>query len=415
VATRAARGPGTLSRLSSPGLPGSSTEWATAARPEDELLLACARTRMDPPTVSRLHALLHGELDWEYILRTARWHGILPLVHRHLRRAEPGLCPAAVLERLEKAFERTQRRNLFLALQLCAILKRFTAHGIPAIPYRGPVLAMAAYGHVAYREFSDLDILVNKRDVLRAKEVLLAEGFLPNVALSESQERSLVESQHAYSMVRPDRSAMVELHWEISPRHVSLLLEPGRLWERLEPVTIAGTTVMTLAAQVLLPSLCEHGAKHVWERLVWICDIAELTQARPDLDWARMVAEARQASSERMLTLGLRVAADLLGAPMPEPVRHRAEGDAVIPALSATVRARLFRDDRRPSGLLEQARFHLRVRERWRDRIRYCWLAMMTLTVADWEERKLPRALSFLHYPLRLVRLAAGAYEHHHH
>jgi Uncharacterised nucleotidyltransferase len=370
---------------------------------------------MDPPTVSHLHALLRGELDWEYILRTARWHGILPLVYRHLQGMEPGLFPAGVPERLKESFEKTQRRNLYLTLQLCAILNRFTAHGIPAIPYRGPVLAMAAYGHVGYREFSDLDILVNKRDVLRAKEILLAEGFLPNVPLSESQERSLVESQHAYSMVRPDRSAMVELHWEISPRHVSLLLEPARLWERLEPVTLAGTTVMTLAPEVLLPSLCEHGAKHMWERLVWICDIAELTQARPDLDWARMVAEARQVASERMLALGLRVAADLLGAPMPEPVRRRAEVDAVIPGLSATVRARLFRNDHRPSGLLEQARFHLRVRERWRDRIRYCWLAMMTLTVADWEERRLPRALSFLHYPLRLVRLAAGAYEHHHH
>ncbi len=395
----------------SPGTPAGPT----SSRPEGELLLACARTRMDPPTAERLRGLLDRELDWEYILRTARWHGVLPLVHWHLKGVEPGLLPAGVPERLRESFEKTQRRNLFLALQLCSILKRFTAEGIPAIPYRGPALAMTAYGHVGLRDFSDLDILVNKQEVLRAKDVLVAEGFRPNVALSQSQEQALVESQHAYSLVRPDRSAMVELHWEISPRHVSLLLEPKRLWERLEPVTIAGTTVTTLAPEVLLPSLCEHGAKHMWERLIWICDIAELTRARPGLDWARMVAEARQAASERMLALGLRVAADLLGAPMPGPVRRRAEVDAVVPTLAAAVRARLFRDDGRPSGLLEQARFQLRVRERWRHRVRYCWLAMTTLTVEDWAARRLPRALSFLHYPLRLFRLAAGAYEHHHH
>ncbi len=395
--------------------PSAAAGSAAAFRPEGELLLACARTRMDPATAGRLRALLERELDWGYVLRTARWHGVLPLVHWHLREMEPGLLPAGVRERLKDSFEKTQRRNLFLALQVCAILKRFAAHGIPAIPYKGPTLAMAAYGRVGFREFSDLDILVNKQDVLRAKEILVAEGFRPGSALTEPQERALVESQHAYWLVRDDRTVTVELHWEISPRHVSLLLEPERLWERLQPVTIAGTTVLTLAPEVLLPSLCEHGAKHMWERLAWICDIAELTRAGPDLDWVRIVGEARRTASERMLALGLHLATDLLGAPMPEAVRRRAETDAAIPALAAQVRARLFRSDGRPTGLLEQARFHLRVRERWRHRIRYCWLATTTLTVADWEQRRLPRALSFLYYPIRLMRLLGGAYEHHHH
>jgi Uncharacterised nucleotidyltransferase len=393
--------------------PGATARSA-GIRPEGELLLACARTRMDPATGGRLRALLGRELDWDYVLHTARWHGVLPLVHWHLRELEPRLLPAGVPERLKDAFDATQRRNLFLALQLSATLKRFAAHDIPAIPYRGPALAVAAYGRLGLREFADLDILVNKQDVLRAKELLVAEGFRPGVALSEPQERALVESQHAYSLVRPDRSVMVELHWEISPRHVSLLLEPGRLWERLDPVTIAGTRVLTLAPEVLLPSLCEHGAKHTWERLAWICDIAELAQARPDLDWARMAREARRSSSERMLALGVRLATDLLGAPMPEALRQRADTDPVIAALAAQVRARLFRNRARPTGLLEQARFHLRLRERWPHRIRYCWLALTTLTVADWEERRLPRGLSFLYYPIRLIRLAGGAHEHHH-
>jgi hypothetical protein len=370
---------------------------------------------MDPATGGKLRALLARELDWDYVLNTARWHGVLPLVHWHLRELPPRLLPAGVPERLKDAFDAVQRRNLFRALQLSAILKRFAAHDIPAIPYRGPALAVAAYGRLGLREFADLDILVNKQDVLRAKELLVAEGFRPGVALSEPQERALVESQHAYSLALPDRSAIVELHWEISPRHVSLHLEPGRLWQGLDPVAIAGARVLTLAPEVLLPSLCEHGAKHTWERLAWICDIAELAQARPDLDWARMAREARRSSSERMLALGVRLATDLLGAPMPEPLRHRADTDPVIAALAAQVRARLFRSRARPTGLLEQARFHLRLRERWLHRIRYCWLALTTLTVADWEERRLPPALSFLYYPIRLIRLAGGAHEHHHH
>jgi hypothetical protein len=386
-----------------------------AFRPEGQLLLACARTRMDPATAGRLRCLLERPLDWDRVVRTAQGHGVLPLVHWHLREVEPGLVPDAVRQRLAEAFQKTQRRNLFLALQLGAILSRFAAHGIPAVPYKGPTLAIAAYGGLGFREFSDLDILVNKQDVLRAKEVLVADGFCPTAVLTAAQERALVDSQHAYLLSRPDRSAMVELHWEISPRHVSLLLEPERLWERLQPVTVAGRTVLTLAPEILLPSLCEHGAKHIWERLGWICDVAELIRARPDLDWARITGDARRAGSERMLALGLRLATDLLGAPMPEPVRERAETDAVISRLAARVSARLFREPARPAGLLEQARFHLRIRERWRHRARYCWLALTTLTVEDWQRRRLPHALSFLYYPMRFWRLLSGAYEHHHH
>jgi hypothetical protein len=358
--------------------------------------------------------LLERPLDWDYVLNAGRWHGVLPLVHHQLRDAPPRLVPAAVGEQLRASAERTQRRNLFLSLQLCAILKRLAARGIPAIPYKGPTLAMAAYGRVGFREFADLDLLVRKADVLRAKDVLVTEGYEPSARLTARQERSLVESQHPYSLVRGDRAVHVELHWEISPRHVSLPPDPERFWQRLWPVTLAGTTVHTLAPEVLLPSLCEHGTKHMWERVGWICDIAELTGAIPDVDWAQIGAEARRSGSERMVALGLRLASDLLGAPMPEAMRVRAEMDPRIGALAAQVRANLFRDRAHRPGFLEQAHFHLRVREGWHQRLRYCWLAITTLTVADWEQR-LPRGLSFLYYPIRLLRLASGAHELRHH
>ncbi|HMH52781.1 MAG TPA: nucleotidyltransferase family protein [Candidatus Acidoferrum sp.] len=369
---------------------------------------------MDAVTTARLQGLLERPLDWEYILTVGRWHGVLPLVHRHLLEAPPSLVPQVVGERLRLGFEQTQRRNLYLSLHLGAILKRFAAEGIAAIPYKGPTLAVMAYGRLGLREFLDLDILVKKDDVLRAKDVLVAEGYRPVSRLRKAEERALVESQHAYVLDRPD-GIVVELHWEISPRYVSRSPEPERFWERLSPVVLTGTTVHTLPPEVLLPSLCEHGAKHIWGRLAWICDIGELVQARPDLDWPRIVSEARRTGSERMLALGLRLANDLLGAPMPEAVRRYAETDAAILLLVSEVRMALFRNRSGLPGLLEQARFHLRVHEQWRQRLRYCWLALTTVTVEDLEQRPLPRALSFLHYPMRLIRLAGGAFRHRHH
>jgi hypothetical protein len=383
-------------------------------RPEEELILACARTRMDPAMADRLRSLLGPTLDWAYVLSVGQRHGVLPLVHWHLKEVPAPLVPVAVRERLKLSFELTGRRNLYLSLQLRAILKRFADHGIPATPYKGPTLALMAYGRLDFREFGDLDIMVKKDDVLRAKEVLVAAGYRSASQLTEAQERALVASQHAYSLMGEDGTVTVELHWEISPRHVSVAPQAERLWERLSPMALAGAIVYTLPPDTLLPSLCEHGSKHIWERLSWICDIGELVRARPELNWPQIMSEARRTGSERTLRLGLRLASDLLGAPMPEAVRHWVETDPTIAELVNQVRARLFRDHDRRTGLLEQAQFHLLVRQRWRQRIRYCWLALTTVTVADWDRQRLPRILSFLYYPMRFIRLAAGAYTHRH-
>ncbi len=61
--------------------------------------------------------------------------------------------------------------------ELQRILDIFKSHGITAIPYKGPVLAIQAYGNLAFREFGDLDIFIQKQDFLKVKELLLDNGY----------------------------------------------------------------------------------------------------------------------------------------------------------------------------------------------------------------------------------------------
>src|SRR5207244_1068830 len=124
---------------------------------------------------------------------------------------------------------------------------------------------------------------------------------------------------------------------------------------------LGGTLVRTLSAEHLLLVLCAHGAKHCWERLGWICDVAELLRRTPALDLSGMLAQARSLGVERIMLLGLRLAAELLDVPLPEDVACRARDDRVVGALAAQVRATLFR--RMPTGSShswESRLFHLR-------------------------------------------------------
>src|SRR2546422_23408 len=89
--------------------------------PESELLLCCARTRPDDGTAERIRALMFEPLNWDSLLRTARPHGMLPLLHRHLS-ASPENVPAPVLAALSDGFQVSIRQSLRLVGEMLRLL-----------------------------------------------------------------------------------------------------------------------------------------------------------------------------------------------------------------------------------------------------------------------------------------------------
>jgi ATP-binding cassette subfamily C protein len=115
----------------------------------------------------------------------------------------------------------------------------------------------------------------------------------------------------------------VELQWEIVPRYFSFSLNLEVLRERLQLVPLGGATVPTVSPEDLLLILCVHVSKHFWERLLWVCDVAEVVKAHRGMDWGRLMERAAALGSERMLLPGLSLAHNLLEADLPKKVLGR--------------------------------------------------------------------------------------------
>ena len=144
---------------------------------EVELLLTCARARLDEDQTERVKELASSDLDWDYLLRIADRHGLQPLLHWHLNSVCAAAVPEPHLQHLRVAFQRVSALNIFLTHELQRLLSLFAKDNITAVPYKGPALALQLYSNVALRQFSDLDILVHPRDVSRARD-LLSERLL---------------------------------------------------------------------------------------------------------------------------------------------------------------------------------------------------------------------------------------------
>jgi len=306
-------------------------------------------------------------------------------------------------------------RNRFRSSELLKLLSLLEAHGIPAIPYKGPIMAASVYGDLALRQFSDLDILAHERDIPRAKELLLSQGYRPHIQLSGEQEATYLRSHREYQFVRDDGRVRVELQWRLTAHWQimsSFPLDFENSWHRLRTVSLVGTTVRTLAPEDLLLFLCVHGSSHMWRRLSWLCDVAELVRAHQEMDWERLMERVRILGSERMLLIGLFLASDLLGTTLPEGIHQKVRAAPVVQSLAGQVDEWLFRQADDSIGLLEESYFFVRIRERPRHRVPYFLLYLrvylrtaVTPNAKDRECLPLPEFLSPLYFLIRPVRL----------
>lgn len=201
---------------------------------------AVAGRAPDPPKLAELDRTAAAALIGE-----AARHSMLPLLW-HTLRDHSGLLPPGLADELRLAFDANARRNLLLAGELLAVLRTLETLGIEAVSWKGPVLAQRAYRDLSLRQFYDLDILVRRADLARARAALLDLGFGPEKRMTPAQEAKYVERQGELELVRRSDDLWVELHTAIVPTYYARGTASEELWSRLVPTRLARSVVRAL-------------------------------------------------------------------------------------------------------------------------------------------------------------------------
>jgi hypothetical protein len=340
--------------------------------PELEILLSCARTQLVPEKVDRVKALIQQEINWPFLIQKANYHKVLPLLYTNLKTICPEAIPASELDTLHQLFYLTAQRNMLLAGELVRVLSCLGKNEIVAVPYKGPALANALYKNIALRPSSDLDIIVLQQDVFKVKDLLISLGYRPKLEMTYAQEIAYLESktEHTYDFVHSGKGITIELHWRIEPKY-STVIEPRHFWHNLELTSFAGITVVNLPLEDWLPILCVHASRHAWERLIWLCDVAELLQAYPDINWQRVMQQANQLGYKRILLVGLSLAHCLLDADLAPEIVQEIAADRQAKALASKLYNNFIQDVDIDQEFLGTTSYQIRVRERFQDKVLY--------------------------------------------
>jgi hypothetical protein len=381
--------------------------------PEERLILYCLRRdsagRANGPDTTGVNGFADEIgfaldcIDWDRVTLAAGSHGVLPLVYRQIKSA--GDIPPGALAAMRSEYYGNALNNLHLTRELARLSELLHAQGIGAISFKGPVLALQAWGDVALRQFNDLDLLVRPSDAARAAEVLIAAGYWPMTFDREHPQISIAR-RYEDEFVRPGSDWMIDLHWELNSAYFSYGPTAAAVWDRAVSIQVEKVEVLTLAPDDLVLFLAVHATKHGWINLGWICDFDAALRARKESDMPAIADAARRSRCTRMLLLAIALAAELLDAPIPSLFIDAIREDSAIASLVAGIKRRLFASVGMRARLYSEWVVPLGTIPGIGARARYIANRAFTPNSDDFDFVSLPPMLYPLYYATRPLRLA---------
>jgi hypothetical protein len=219
--------------------------------------------------------------------------------------------------RLSEAYHRTIFKNTHVFQALQRILGALSQDNVPVIPLKGVYLAEKVYGNIGLRGMIDIDLLVPRQQLSQALKVLQGSGYRP---IHPFQIEAECRVRHHLPPLYKDGGHTTELHWTLAPPPAPFKIPIDRVWQNTHRGRLTGEAIQELTPEDLLLHLCLHAAylDFFSTGLRPLCDIAWTVQTfQEQIDWQKLIRQARQWGVERCAWLALMVAVQLLQAPVP--------------------------------------------------------------------------------------------------
>lgn len=291
--------------------------------------LCCAAQASLEARNEKLESLCR-DVNWCNFTRAALEQRVLLLLYRNLRELGRGAVPVDILAAFESFHDENRHHIVALIEEVIKINDLLKAHKVRAIFYKGPMLAIAAYGDIGFRQVSsDIDILVHPRDFARAKNLFISHGF--------QEWMSLVWKSHLH---RPDDRLEIDLHHAFVPGWYGVSLDFDELWDRCQSFVVSESALACLCPEDLIMALCidlvKDTAQGNFVPFIKLCDLAHLLKAERRMDWNESLKQARKWGVHGSVSMGTHVVSSLFDVPTPGTLSKNLSSHFEVRAIAAS-------------------------------------------------------------------------------
>ena len=245
-----------------------------------------------------------GKQQWADFVKIVGVNGVAPLLYRSLKTGHAQI-PDEVWAFLQKSNYRELARSVIFQETLTRLLKAFDEEAIPVMVLKGSALGKHVYPAAHLRPMSDIDLLVHEEDLSKASAMLERLDYQQSRFEQLSPGPAEVAPHHIHFEKGGGMQVPVELHWRLIYGREENLAEDMRwFWQQVEPFSpdFKHAVVLNRQANLLyLPAhlITHHNGQQL--RLIWLYDLVLLLEQPADLNWAEVLAAARNLKWEYAL------------------------------------------------------------------------------------------------------------------
>jgi hypothetical protein len=279
--------------------------------PEAQLLLLTAGGEKNDQAI---RALLAQPLDWAKLTWLSEQERATPVLWRRLSALASLPEEALPLHRMSMVSE---FRMSHLESRLLSALDTLGEAEIDPVLLKGAALALTVYGSFVARPMSDVDLLVQREDVMRARDVLVASGWTEG---SDNTPEFYEGHQHMQPLVDSQGTGTsLELHTSLFFEGHPFALTSDDIQRRAEKVVVRGRTVLVPSVHDQLLHLCLHFAwSHMMATGAWRAfrDLDALLRTKR-VDWKEFTKLARDTRGGSACYWTFRLARTVAGISVP--------------------------------------------------------------------------------------------------
>lgn len=268
------------------------------ASPEDKLLFTLTRQQfLDEHKEFVLDLCHETAIDWEAVYATAYLHGVAPLIYYNLRKISVESLDVPL--ELANRFRQTLMENILfkerLGTNVAKAVSVFKKDCIDVMLVKGIALDSLVYEQPWYTAAHDVDLVIRRK----------------RSEVSDEEFKDYMVAMHRTS-VEYDYFE----HHDVTMNH-TLPVDFERIWDDATTINFRGQNVFVMCPEDFLASVCINSCRKRYFRLKALCDIAEIVNAYPDLNWTKFVTRVRLYDCRDIVYTALLVTTMTLGCDLP--------------------------------------------------------------------------------------------------
>ena len=279
----------------------SGMKWPSV---EDQLLADLTRSDFDEPDRENIQDLCRqNPIDWKSIYRTARLHGVAPLVYRNLAQLTPsdlGMQNGSA-ERFRRSFARNLATRRMFRKGLWQILGFFNQRDVDVMVIKGASVDLLDNASGPYTVSQDIDLIIRAH-----KEDLPMDTLAQLKAFSDG----FPLEYDFYGHHDVDMNGVLPIDWV-------------RIWADAIPVKYKERNFYVMSQEDALISACINARRKRYFNLKALCAIDVRLRDGAAYQWDEFAEKSRNYEVKDIVYTALLVAAQVMHSPVPTDLAGR--------------------------------------------------------------------------------------------